>query len=732
MPEQISFCRNCAAHCGVVLDVDDGQIRTVRGDRSNSISTGYVCIKGKMAADLHNGGENRLVECLKRQPDGSYSEIDKQVAVAEIAERLRPLLAEHGPRALSLFFGTTSYFDSVGKPLAISLMAELGSPNIFSTFTVDQSAKWVTAGRMGHYAPGKPTLDKVDAILMSGMNPLISHLGYPSIPTEMSNVNAQFRELKARGIKLVVIDPRRTETAHYATLFIQPKPGYDVAIFSAIIRLVIENGTYDHAFCDRYTANFEALRSAVESFTPEYVADLAGIEADDLREAAKILGSAARASCGSGTGHNMAAFSNTAEHLSEALNAILNGYMRVGDDRAGGVFFPRAGTTQVYPPGRGWERGPRTRDGAYGLLNGEFPATTMPDEILAPGADAIRAMFVMGSNPVMALSDPERTIEALSRLDLLVTFEPRMSATARLAHYIIAPTLQFEREEVSTYSDYCFARPFIQYSAVAKAPPPGCMHESEFFWLLARELGTPLTLKAIPFGGDYSSLEGVPIDMDHMPSREEMLRRLIDLTPVSSTDVMAAEHGLDANIWLTLAEHEDDGARLDLCPADVAEEIAQFRRASRSSRPYLLSVRRVVESFNSSFHGHPAAKRRHPVNHLYIHPDDLADLGGSDGAAYHIASDHGTVTGYAKPDVTMRRGVVSMTHNWGAGPGQSDPYFLMGAHTGRLASMAAENATAINRMIIQSGIPVSLVDVGFDLGAAQTMATDFAKGARRH
>ena len=171
--EKISYCRNCAANCGVVLEVEDNRIVSVRGDRANLISEGYVCIKGTLAAELQNGAEDRLTQCMKRGPDGVFHPIDRLQAVEEIAARLKVILAEHGPRALAAFFGTTSYSDCVGKPFLKSLMAALGAPAIFSSMTVDQSAKWVTAGRMGAWANGKPFYTQTDVILIAGSNALV-------------------------------------------------------------------------------------------------------------------------------------------------------------------------------------------------------------------------------------------------------------------------------------------------------------------------------------------------------------------------------------------------------------------------------------------------------------------------------------------------------------------------------------------------------------------------------
>jgi anaerobic selenocysteine-containing dehydrogenase len=707
------------------LETEGDRITSVRTDRDNLVSEGYACIKGRMAADLHNGAENRLVQCMKRDAEGRFHPIDKYQAVEEIAERLRVILDRHGPRALAAFFGTTSYSDCVGKPFLKSIMAQLGAPAIFSSMTVDQSSKWVTAARMGVWANSKPVSTQTDVVLVAGTNGPVSHQGYPMTPFPATNTQSHIRAAKARGVKLIVIDPRLTELARFADLFIQPRPGHDAEIFAALIRLVLLNGWADEAFCARWTVNLEQLRRAVQPFTPERVAASAGIEAAQIEQAARWLGEAKKPGLGTGTGVDMAAFSNTTEHLVEALTALVGGLIRAGETIPNpGVFIPRPEVEMVIPPYRSWEHPPYcASDRAFGKLMGEFPASIFPDEVLNGGPDSIRAMFVTGANPAMCLDEPERVHAALDKLELLVTFDPRLnSATAQKSHYVIAPTLQFERSEVTTFTEMVFHFPFIQYSPQAVTPPPGVLGEDEFFWLLAGHLGLQLTLKNLPFGVDFNSVPGgLAIDMEHFPQRDTLIEWLVNQTAIPFETVKAHPHGYRPPIEKILRSPEqDDGARLDLCPPDVVEEIAAVA-ACMGSGPgkydYLLTVRRIMESFNSSFHEHQTTQRRHGTNRLYVHPADLAKVGATDDEAVRIRSQHGDVIGYVKSDPTMKPGVVSMSQCWGSGS-QPDPLFLRGAHTGRLISMRT-GLQSINRMPLQSGVPVAIEKLGFSLQAAQ-------------
>jgi anaerobic selenocysteine-containing dehydrogenase len=726
MTKHVTYCRNCAANCGLVMETNGSRIASVRTDRENLVSEGYACIKGMMAADLHNGDEDRLVTCMKRGADGRFHPIDKYRAVEEIADRLRGILDRHGPRSLAAFFGTTSYSDCVGKPFLKSLMAAIGAPAIFSSMTVDQSSKWVTAARMGIWANGKPVSTETDVVLVAGTNGPVSHQGYPMTPFPATNTVRHIKDAKARGVKLIVIDPRFTELAQFADLFIQPLPGHDAELFGALIRLVLQHGWIDQAFCDRYTINLERLREAVEPFTASRVAASAGICAGEIEQAALWLGQAKKPGLGTGTGVDMAAFSNTTEHLVEALTALVGGYLRAGEKIPNpGIFMPRPEVEMVVAPNRSWERAPHcASDPSFGKLMGEFPASIFPHEVLCGGENGISAMFVTGANPAMCLDEPDLVNRALEALELLVTFDPRLdSATAQKSHYVIAPTLQFERSEVTTFTEMVFHFPFIQYTPPVVTPPPGVIGEQEFFWLLAKRLEIPLVLKNLPFGMDFDDVPGgLPIDMNAPPARDDLIAWLVDQTAVPFEVLKAHPHGYRLTTDKTLRPPErDDGARLDLCPPDVFAEIGDVAAGLDGERgagvPFVLTARRILESFNSSFHGHAQTQRRHGTNRLYVNPADLKRVGATDDDAVRIRSDHGEVIGYVRADPTMRPGVVSMSHGWGANA-QPDPWYLRGAHTGRLISMQSD-IQPINRMPRQSGVPVQIEKLSFTLQEAR-------------
>jgi len=700
-----SYCRNCSASCGVEVEVDGNRIVTIRGDSDHPISRGYICNKGQSSRELHNG-EDRLLAAQKLQPDGRYAPIESMAALEEVADRLRALIETHGPRAVGLYYGTGACFNGLSYGMARTWLSGCGSPEHYSSFTVDQSAKWICLSRMGQFATGKPFIDDLDVMLIAGINPVISHLGFPISPMPMADSMRRITRSRERGAELIVVDPRRTETARQADLFLQILPGEDAVLFAAMIRLILDRRLENTSFCSRFVTSIDKLREAVDDFTPDLAAARTGVDADLILAAAEMFATAPRQSASSGTGTNMSAHSNLAEHLLECLNALCGGYRRAGDPmRATGGIFDLVPTTEtVIPPNRGWESGPQLRSVDAGLLNGEFPTSRLPDEILHSGEDRLRALVVSGGNPASAIGDPARTSAALKLLELLVVIDPRMTETARMAHYVIPTKLPYERQDLTITQDNWFPYDFAQFSDASLTPPAGMLDDWEVFWELGRLMQIPMEFRTGPYG---VSIYRGPLDMTVRPSTLEMLRLACrdsrlgpdDLIDHPSGRVVSEGHNVAA------AEH-DDGHRLDVCPSDVFDEIRVLRGevARETGYRYRLTTRRAVSVVNSSFQNAARVVARHPIAPVFMHPDDVANELLANGERVEIPSPSGCVVARVTEDAGMRRGVVSMPPCWGT----ADPNDGETSLTTALVSLD-DGLEAINFMPIQSGIHVNVV-----------------------
>lgn len=715
MSEKVAtFCRNCSALCSMQVTVEDGKLIDVVADGTASPYGAYMCVKGRSSLEFHNGSENRLLQSLKRDSEGNFHPIDNNNALDEIADQISALIEKYGPRSIALYHGTGAYRSVLGAQLEKSFLSAIKTPNLFSTMTIDQSAKWVTMGRMGVMASGKPALTDIDLAVIAGNNPLVTHQTMPFAAGECGAPGKAYRRAKERGTRFIVIDPRQTETSRFADLFIQPLPGHDAAIFAAIAHILLRDGTYNQDFCDRFTSQLDVLREAVSEFTPELAAQRADVPVEHIEQAARWIGEAQRPLIGSGSGPSMSDNSNLNDHMIEVVNALVGGYRKAGDlVRNPGTLNPRKPVEMAVSPTRSWETGDKLRTEDIGKLFGEFPTALLPQEILTPGPDKIRAVICFGGNLLMGLGDPDRAIPAFKDLDLFVVMDPRMNQTARYADYVIATSQPFERHDISTPGDALYPQAFAQYAPPVVDKPKGVIHDWEFFWEVASRMQLPLTLKYWNYGMDFEAIEdGLPLRVDTPPDPEEMIRFICKNSRVPFDELVENPSGVRPDLpeQRVTEAPEGYGGRLELCPDDVAEELSTLlhTRSDNTDYRYQLTCRRILEAMNSAYLDSQTARKRYPVNWAYMNPDDMADEGVQDGSKIQIQSASGKIVGIAKADPRLRRGVISMTHLFGELLPSDDPDNEQGSFTGRLTSLK-DHLQPINFMPRFSGVPVDVM-----------------------
>jgi anaerobic selenocysteine-containing dehydrogenase len=703
--EVTSFCRICSGSCGTILTLDgNDRLLSVRGDKAHPLTMGYACVKGLQVVEAHNRPD-RILRPLKRKPDGSFEPIGLERALDEIAGKLSQLRVDHGPESIAAYRGTQNSLYTAAQALPQAFIRAVGSHGYYTSLTVDQSAKPLTAERLGAWHAGRQAFADSDVSMFFGNNPLVSIYGINGFPTY--NPTKRIKDAKARGLKLIVVDPRRTETAQYAELFLQPRPGEDASIAAGMLRIILAEGWTDSAFCDAHVEGLERLRAAVEPFTEDYVAERAGIDAADLRRAAEIFAKADRGVAGTGTGPNMARRSNLAEHLIECLNVVCGRYLKAGEAVPNpGVLNARAPVyAEVVPPSRNFEKGHKST-GGYGTILGEMMSAILADEILTPGPQQVRSLLVMGGNPADAFPNQQRIDHALRRLELLVAVDPFMSRTARLAHYILPPPLLYERSDMSRpYMEKRFLpMPFAQYTPPVVRPPEGAELADDCYviWALAKRMGLQLV---------YA---GVPLDMETPPSPDDLMRLMLRGAAVTLDELKEYPRGHVFDVPPLYVSPARPGAagRFAVAPPDVLEEIEQMLaeypalRASAATFPFQLTTRRIREAMNSTYRDLPAIHDRVPYNPLWMHPDDMAALGIGPSGRVLVASAHDEIEAIARADGTLRRGVVSMTHGFGPDARAGGVYDREGASVNRL--VGSDDLEPLNAMPRFSGIRVDV------------------------
>jgi len=751
MSTHTSICRFCHACCGILVDVDDatGRPLSVRGDRDNPAYHGFTCAKGRRLPEQH-AHPDRLLHSQRRARDGAFEPVASERAMDEVAERIRAIADAHGPRAVALYVGTYSGPHPASIPFSVGFMVALGSRMVFTASTIDQPGKSIANALHGRWLGGSNVLAYSDVWMLVGNNPLISMSG--GIPA--SNPGRRLRDAKARGVKLVVIDPRKTEVARFADVHLQPRPGEDPTLLAAMLHVVLRDGLADRDFVREHVAGFEELARAVEPFTPEYAAARAGVAAADIELAARTFASGRRGCGVAGTGPNMAPRGNLTEYLLLALNTVCGRWNRAGDavPNPGALLPPANAKAQAEPPRRAYGFGEKLRVRGFTSSAAGLPTSALSDEILTPGEGQVRALICVGSNPVAAWPDQQKTVRAMRALELLVTLDMKLSATSQLAHYVIAPKLSLEVPGVSvsmeaieqTYVAMGYSEPYAQAVPAVARPPAGSdlLEEWEFFYGLAQRLG--LELRLFPTRAEAgvlrASRDALKVDMANKPTTDAVLDALLAGSRVPLAEVRRHPHGAifeappgEPAGRVAPADPLEPGAerpRLDVGNATMLAELDEVRAealapdgspARDAARPFRLVSRRLPNAYNSSGRDIEALTRGSGINPAFLHPDDLAALGLAPGDVVRIESDRAAILGAVEAAPELRRGVISMAHCFGDLPASDgdDAYergdldaararlAASGSNTGRLVANDRDYDpyTGIPRM---SAIPVSI------------------------
>lgn len=704
-----SFCRFCHAGCAIDVDVDveANRVVAVHGVVDDPMYAGYTCVKGRHLGDQHHH-PGRLVASQRRTSAG-FEPILTSEALDQIADRLAAIIEVAGPRSVATYCGTAAYQNATGLPVAKAFHQAIGSPSFYTSASIDQPAKFVAPMRHGVWLAGVQDFETSAAAMVIGCNTLVSTYSYPGgLPSY--NPLVRLRGAKARGLYLIVIDPRRSELAQYADLHLAVKPGEDPTLLAGIIRQLFVDDLIDHDFCNRWVSGVDELRAAVQPFTPGLVAERAGVAAADVIEAAEQFARRGTGAVSTGTGPNMAPHSTLTEHLATAINTLCGRYRRAGEVLAnpGGALTPPAQVKAqaIGPMLNQLTRGPKARLRDLHSHRGEAPTSTLAEEILLEGEGQIRALFTLGGNPVVAWPDQRKTIQALTSLDLHVVIDAHLSATARLGHYVLASTLSLERPDVPTTIDRWFPEAYTNYTPAVLQPTGDVLQEWQVYTEVAARLGVTLTLP------------GGSIEPGAQVTADDVLDLIYATGKVPMDTVRADGAMLRPELATTVAEADADCvARLDVNPDGIAAELA-IVLAQRSSGEELagfdpdrhvfrVTSRRLKSVFNSSGREVEVLRSREGTNYAHMHPDDLVALGVSDGGRVELSSPTGTIRAMVKSSVDVRSGVVSIAHAWGGIPDSPEDLATLGSTTAALIDTES-GYDAFTGMPVMSAIPVAV------------------------
>lgn len=710
-----TICRSCNAFCPIEVTLEGSRVGRVEGNSQAPLYQGYTCPKGRSLPAIHNSPD-RLTTSLKRQPDGSFIPISSADLIGELAERIGRLLERHGPRAIAAYLSGGVIEQPAASALMISFLEAIGSPMMFSASTIDQPGMTIGYALHGRWAGGRTRPEARDVYMIVGGNPINSKQYLPQNP------GMQIKAMRRRGAKLIVIDPRRTETARLADIHLQPIPGEDPTILAGLIHLLIAEGGVASDFVTLNANGFAELAAAVASFTPEYVARRAGVDEAQFRAVAQALMAARTGDIGLGTGPSMATRGILSSYLALCLNTLRGFWAAEGEEamHASVLLPPREFRAQPIPPYPAWGFAEKTRIRGLEPTPAGMPLAALPEEILKPGEGQVKALFLHGG-AAQSWPQYDKTVEALRGLDLLVIHDLVLSPTAKLADYVIATKAQFELPAItvlneiianSGHSGYGWADPFAYCGPALVEPPEGSdlLEAWQTYYRIASRLGIPLKI----INWRSASKHQPQLDMEREPTTSEIYDLMCagSAVPIDEVRRHADGHVFEAARQRVQPRDPQCSDRLELADPDMLRELGKvaredpvLRRNTNDEFPYLLIPSRLQNASNTFAKAPGVLKWRY--NPAFMHPLDMAELGIEPGDEVRIRSRHGQVRAIAEQDAGLRRKVVALMHGFGSSPSPDADPRLDGTNVNHLTSWQDdfEEHTGMPRM---GALPISV------------------------
>ncbi|MDP3498818.1 MAG: molybdopterin-dependent oxidoreductase [Myxococcales bacterium] len=651
-------CNLCEAMCGLRIETDGVRVTSIRGDENDPFSKGYLCPKATALKDLHEDPD-RLKQPMRR--DGTqWKTIGWDEALDETATRLHDVQTRHGRNAVATYLGNPTTHNTGALLFGPSFLRALGTRSRFSATSVDQLPHMLAAHWMfGHQLLlPVPDVDRTDFFLVLGANPLASNGSLMTAPGMRHRLDA----LKQRGGTLVVVDPRRSETAARADQHHFIRPGTDALLLLALLHEVLASPLKPHVKVDQLHG-LDEVRTLVKRFTPESVSGATGLTAETIRTLAQRFASAPSAVCYGRIGTSVQSFGTLCAWLITVLNVVTGNL-----DRPGGAMFPMPPFDPRWLP-RPMSVGPgsygRWRSRVRGLpeVGGELPVSVLAEELLTPGEGQLRALVTFAGNPVLSTPNGAQLDRALEGLDFMVSIDPYLNETTRHAHLILPPPSPLERVHFDVVFPMLAVRTVARHADALFDPGPTARHD----WQILIGLGKRL---------DALRSAGVRAALTWSVMERLGPKRLLDLGlrlgarggrgGLSLKKVVAHVHGLDLGA-LEPALHlrlKTKSGRIELYPPHLADDVARLEAAVPSEGLVLIN-RRHTRDCNSWLHNVPRLVSGADRCTLLMNPADASARNLVDGAKVTVRSRVGEVTVPLQLSDEVMAGVVSLPHGYG-------------------------------------------------------------------
>lgn len=663
--ERIGVCNLCEAICGLRLtvDTDARRVTGVRGNPDDPLSRGHVCPKGVAIGDIHADPDRlrRPVRRVGEGPDARWEEIGWDEAFDLVADRLAAVVDEHGDDALGIYLGNPNAHSLGSMTHGTAMFKAFRTRNRYSATSVDQLPHQLVAHLMfGHQLLiAVPDIDRTQHFLVVGANPMASNGSLMTVPDFPQRV----RDLHARGGRMVVLDPRRTETAKVADEHHFVRPGTDAWVLLAMLHVLLVEAGQPPAVA-AYVDGLARVAELVADVTPERAEAMSGLAAGEVRRLARELADAERGVVYSRIGTSAGPWGTVCQWAVNVLN-VVTGHL----DAVGGAMFttPAIDAVGTGLIGRGHHDAWRSRVRDLPETAGELPVAALREEIETPGPGQVRAMLTVAGNPVLSTPDGARLDRALRGLDFMVAVDIYVNETTRHADVILPPTTALERDHYDLVFHLLAVRNTARFTPAVFDKDPDQRHDWQIFRELTLRTTARMTRKA-PLKKRLVQRARLTASPTFLVG--QLLRR--GSSGVTLAKLRARPAGLDLGPLRPRqlpARLRTKDRRLDLAPALVVADVARLLAAPAPEAPsgaeLLLIGRRHQRDCNSWMHNSERLTRGRPRHQLLMHPDDLAARELVDGARVRVTSRVGAVEVEVAATDDLMPGVVSLPHGYG-------------------------------------------------------------------
>jgi len=713
-----TFCRICESLCGLEVQVKDNEVVGIQPDKDHVTTYGFACPKGLKQHKMYATADRLKYPMVKR--DGKWVESNWKETMPELGGKIKKIVEDYGPNSVALYVGTAAGFGTLHPIFAQGFMDGVGSNNTYSSATQDCSNKFAVSQRMYGFpfTLTFPDIEHTDFLIIVGANPMVSKWSFLQVP----NPSLHIKQIMNRGGKVVVVDPRRTETAKVAKHHMPIRPNTDIFFYLSFLDALIKIKKIDKVWLETHTKGYQSIISLAKEWPAERTASLTNIPAQDLRQLVQDYSEASSAAIYCSTGVNMGTHGTTAYWIQECIN-ILGGHL----DRKGGMLVSKGiiDFPKFSKKNGKLLRKDRSRIHRFHSTNDAFPGGLLADEILTKGKGQIKALIVTGGNPLITMANSNRLREAFSSLEILVTLDIYPNETGMIGDYMLPCTSPLERPDLPFIFPLMLGlqtKPYLQATEKVISSKYQERDEASIYLDLCRHSGVQL------FGSrltqmllmTMSRLYSFFYKKEHLTLPQKTILSLILRLcgQKSFKSLLKDKHGV------LLDRHQPgsfvpdriltEDQKINMAPTELlkqTEELESFFQEEMSKKNlFKLITKRDVTTHNSWTHNiEEFTEGSKSSNYAYMHQDDITDLGITAQQLVKVSTKTGSIVLPVRVNNDLSLKTVAVPHGWGhQSTGMKVASRTTGVNVNILAADGIDNIEPVSGMSRLTGLDVTI------------------------